>query len=342
MPPSVTIVFLVYNRRDELRESLNTMLSAADYAGPVDAIVVDNASTDGSSDMVRSEFPRVELIRREENCGVSGWNDGFAAATGDFVLALDDDCYLPGDGLARAVSSALEREADLVSFSVRSSFDLDYRFDQRYRTGLLSFWGCAVLMRREVVEALQGYDPRIFVWANELEFMLRFFDGGFCHLHLPEVQAVHMKMPAPYEEYLTSRAYRINARHFGYVAAKLLRPKDAAEALVALAARVVRDAVRDEPAALKALPHTVAGFAEGLRRRRPVKSASVSRTFRHNFESFASPWWLSRPLPELIAALPREGLRHAPGDESRPAGRRGQYYTERARYHPSSAATLRF
>jgi GT2 family glycosyltransferase len=341
--PTVTIVFLVYNRRDELRESLKAMLFASDYPGAVDAIVVDNASTDGSSDMVRTEFPQVELIRREENCGVSGWNDGFAAATGDFVLALDDDCYLPGDALARAVSAARERDADLVSFSVRSSFDPDYRFDQRYRTGLLSFWGCAVLMRRKVVDVLRGYDPRIFVWANELEFMLRFFDSGFCHLHLPEVQAVHMKMPAPYHEYLTGRGYRINARHFGYVAAKLLRPRDAAEALVALAARIVRDAIRDEPAALKALPHTFAGFVEGLRRRRPVRNARVSRTFRHNFESFASPWWLSRPLPELIAALPREGLRHERGEEqSRPPGRRGHYYTERARYHPSSAATLRF
>jgi hypothetical protein len=181
------------------------------------------------------------------------------------------------------------------------------------------------------------------VWANELEFMLRFFDHGFRHLHLPEVQAIHMKMPAPYLEYLGSRAYRINARHFAYVAGKLLRPRDAMEALIALATRVVRDAVREEPAAVKALPETILGFAEGLRRRQGVRNASVSRTFRRNFESFSSPWWLSRPLPELIAALPRERLRFGLEDESsRPPGRRDEYYRERARFFPTSADTLQF
>jgi glycosyltransferase involved in cell wall biosynthesis len=311
----------------------------------VNVIVVDNASDDGSASMVEREFPEVRLIRRTTNCGVSGWNDGFAKAEGDWVLALDDDCYLPADGLSRAVAAAEQHEADLVSFSVRSSFDSEYRFDQRYRTGLLSFWGCAVLMRRRVVEALRGYDPHIFVWANELEFMLRFFDHGFRHLHLPEVQAVHMKMPVPYLEYLGTRAYRINARHFAYVAGKLLRPKDAVDALIALAVRAARDAVREEPATLKAVPEIVAGFAEGLRRREAVRNASVSRTFRRNFESFSSPWWLSRPLPELVTSLPRETLRIAAGDAgngSRPPGRRDEYYRERARFFPTSADTLQF
>src|SRR5438552_17543630 len=102
--PSVTIVFLVFNRRDELRESLRRMLHESDYeAGRVDVIVVDNASTDGSGAMVGDEFPNVRLIRHERNVGVSGWNDGFAAAWGEYVLALDDACYLPPVGLRRPV-----------------------------------------------------------------------------------------------------------------------------------------------------------------------------------------------------------------------------------------------
>ena len=141
-------------------------------------IVVDNASTDGSAEMVEAEFPDVRLIIRDVNNGVSGFNDGFDAAAGDLVLALDDDCYLPPDGLKRAIEAAREHDADLVSFGVVSSYDPGTRFDKKYPTGLLSFWGCAVLMRREVLDELRGYDPNIFVWANELEFMLRFFDVG--------------------------------------------------------------------------------------------------------------------------------------------------------------------
>src|SRR4051794_11340034 len=162
---SVTIVFLVFNRREELRESLRWMLTESDYPRElVDVIVVDNASTDGSGAMVREEFPEVELIVRDENVGVSGWNDGLAAARGDYVLALDDDCYLPPDGLRRAVAAAREYEADLVSFKVTSTHDQDYFFSDQYRTGLFSFWGCAVLMAQRVVRELGGYDPRIFVW----------------------------------------------------------------------------------------------------------------------------------------------------------------------------------
>src|SRR4051795_11277719 len=205
------------------------MLDDSDYdRDQVDVVVVDNASEDGSGDMVAAEFPGVRLIRRATNNGVSGINEGFAAARGDYVLALDDDCYLPPDGLRRSVAAALEHDADLVSYKVISTVDPGRVFSEDYRTGLFMFWGCAVLMRRAVIDALGGYDPEIFVWANELEFMLRFFDHGFRHLHFPEVEAVHMKETgAHWSEYFTGRAYRINARHFAYVAGKLMRRRDA-------------------------------------------------------------------------------------------------------------------
>src|SRR3954447_8022353 len=132
--PTVTIVFLVYNRRDELRISLQKMLEESDYPRDrVDVVVVDNASEDGAAEMVREEFPDVRLIRREVNSGVSAINDGVAVATSDFVLGLDDDCYLPPDGLRRAVALAGEHDAHLVSFGVTTPSRPGYRFDQAYR-----------------------------------------------------------------------------------------------------------------------------------------------------------------------------------------------------------------
>jgi GT2 family glycosyltransferase len=343
--PTVTIVFLVYNRGEELRTSLKQMLFESDYDPDlVDVIVVDNASEDGSAEIVAREFPQVRLIRRETNCGVSGWNDGFAEARGDYVLALDDDCYLPGDGLARAVEAARASDADLVSFAVRALDNPENRFNERYRTGLLSYWGCAVLMRRSVLDVLGGYDPEIFVWANELEFMLRFFDHGFRHLHLPEVEAVHMKETGRHWiEYFGMRSYRINARHFAYVAAKLMRRRDAFGALIALLAIGVRDAVRHDAVAIKAVPESVKGFVHGLRHRKPVR-AEVSRAYRMNFHSYASPWWVSRPLDQLIKDLSGElmPLRRGKARAARPAGRLQQYYAERSRYYPESASTLQF
>jgi GT2 family glycosyltransferase len=336
--PSVTVVYLVYNRRDELRVSLRQMLDESDYdAECVDVIVVDNASTDGSADMVRDEFPQVGLIVREQNIGVSGWNEGLAAARGDYVLALDDDCYLRPDGLGRAVAAAIEHRADLVSFKVVSTYNPDYVFSDRYRTGLFTFWGCAVLMRRAVVEKLGGYDPEIFVWANELEFMLRFYDCGFRHLHLPTVVAQHMKTPPRDVDAIEPGPYRMNARHFAYIAAKHLRRRDAAEAFLALLFRDVRDAVREEPVVIKAVLDTVKGFINGLRHRQPVRNRELSRFYRRNFETYASPWWLARPARELVRALPREIAQRVIAGERRPEGlgRRADYFDDRARFYPS-------
>jgi GT2 family glycosyltransferase len=331
--PSVSIVFLVYNRREELRESLQRMLSEDGYdRDRLDVIVVDNASTDGSSEMVTREFPEANLIVREENVGICGWNDGFAVARGEYVLALDDDCYLPPVALAQGVAGAQEKYADLVSFGVTRPGDLDYRFNEVYRTGLLSFWGCAVLMRRQVLERLGGYDPAIFVWAHELEFMLRFFDAGFRHLHLPDVLAMHMKYADPsltWKDYYSTRAYVFNGRHFAYIAGKLLRPRDSLGVLVARLAQHGRDAARIDRAALKAVVPCLTGYLHGLRNRDPVRNPEVSRVYRRNFHSFASPWWFSRPLRDVIRRRPGEG-------------RQAKYLAERSRYYPKTTATLEF
>ncbi|HKP88912.1 MAG TPA: glycosyltransferase [Thermoleophilaceae bacterium] len=342
-PPSVTIVYVVHDRRDELRTSLRMMLRESRYDGEVDAIVVDNASRDGSAEMVRDEFPEVELIRRGDNGGAPAWNEGYARARGDWVLTLDDDAYLPPDGLGRALAAAERHAADLVSFRVVSTRDPDWVFSDRYRAGLFAFWGCAWLARRSVLSELGGYDPEIFMWGNELDLTIRLYDASHRHLHLPEVEARHMK-PPPRDLAVDTRGYETNARHWAYVAAKLLRPRDAIEALVALVARVLRDGLREDRALLASLMPTLRGFAHGLRHRRPVRSRELSRCYRRNCETFASIWWLTRPPAELASSLPREVARRALRGERRPEGigRRETYFEDRARYYPTAAAALDF
>jgi GT2 family glycosyltransferase len=343
--PRVTIVFLVHNRREELRESLRRMLEESDYDPErVHVVVVDNASTDGSAGMVREDFPEVELIVRDRNVGVSGWNDGLAAAGGDYVLALDDDCYLPPDGLSRAIAAAQEHQADLVSFKVVSTRDPEHVFTDSYPLGLFAFWGCAVLMRRAVIETLGGYDPKIFVWANELEFMVRFFDHGFRHLYLPDVAAQHMKPLPTEQDPVDWRAYRFNARHFGYVASKLLLRRDAFRVLVSLLTRNVLDGLAISPQAFRGLPHTIVGFLSGLRHSEPVRNPEVSHCYRADFETFASPWKLALPPREMARALPRElaGRIRRGKRVSLLGGRRAEFYERRARFYPTERRVLRF
>ncbi len=324
--PYVSIVFLAYNRREKLATSLEAMWSRSDYPRDrVEVIVVDNASSDGTAAMVRGDFPDVQLLERETNGGISAFNDGFARCAGDFVLALDDDCHLPPDGLRRAVAAAREHRADMVSFAIGLEGDDAFRFADDYPTGLLAFWGCAVLLRRDALRRLGGYDPEIFLWANELEFTLRFLDAGYRHLHLPEVIATHLKQRA--DTPFHPLAYRYNARNFAYVAAKLLRARDLPAVAFALLAQHLLNAVRVDRGALAGIPPWAAGLANGLRHRAPVRPA-VSRLYRRHFHSFALPTGYLR-TPSLWLGSGQQS-RERPWRRDRFVAARGEYYPDRA------------
>jgi GT2 family glycosyltransferase len=340
--PSVTIVFLVHNRRDELRMSLRRMLDESDYAGKVDVIVVDNASTDGSGEMVREEFPQVKVISHARNVGVSGWNAGFAAADGDWVLALDDDCYLPPDGLRKAVTAAEEYSADLVSFRVVSTQDPTHFFDEEWWAGLFGFWGCAALVRTPVIQELEGYDPEIFLHSNETEFTIRLLDRRYRHLHFPDVVAEHMKDPPRWQPYRLSglRLRAVHNHNHGYTAGKLLLLRDAIGALLAMVLTDIRDGFRLNWRCGLYWHHFVIGFLHGLRHRQPVRP-EVSRCYRKNYWLYASPWMLSRRPLELVRALPREIVQGRMTDDDRASSsRRADFFASRSRYYPEGPGVL--
>jgi GT2 family glycosyltransferase len=331
--PLVSIVFLAHNRREELAVSLDRVLGHLDYPGDrLEVIVVDNASTDGTAEMVRERFPRVQLIRQPDNIGASAWNIGMATARGEWRMILDDDCYIEGDALKVAVRRAQEHRADLVSFRVVSGTASGYAFSEKdYRTGLLSFWGCSAMFSRRAIETEPFYDPRIFIWGNEMELTMRLLDRGFRHLYLPEVTAVHMKAPS---SGFSLRAARMNFRHFAYIAGKHLRLRDAAGAVANLLLHAVVDAQREDRRALRALPDVIGGLVAGLRSRAPVRP-EVSRLYRRHVRHFVNPLGLGRsPLERL-----RTG-RYPERAEAARVERTADWFARRSRVYPESTAFL--
>jgi GT2 family glycosyltransferase len=310
------------------------MLEQLDYPRDrLEPIVVDNASTDGTAEMLAEEFPDVRVIRSPRNVGASAWNAAFAAGTGDWTLILDDDCHLEGDALARAVAAAEANRADLVSFRVRSGVDAAYEFNDEYATGLLSYWGCAALLSRRAVERLGGYDPNIFIWGNELELTMRLLDEGLRHLLLPSVVAVHMKggrTPRAYQEW----GYRMHHRHMAYVSARFLAPKDLVLVLSRRVLQVLIDVFALDKRAITALPMVAAGVASGLRARRPVRP-ELSSLYREAFPDFTSP------LSTLRGPLERLRARREPERAERDRQvRQDRFFARRRRYFPTEAAVL--
>lgn len=341
--PSVTVVCVTFNRREVLREALSKTLVESDYEGELDAIVIDNASADGTAEMVRTEFPGVHLIERTENIGAPAWNAGFAAARGDYIVILDDDCYLPTDGLSRAIVAAREHDADLVSFKVVSTHDPSYVWTEQCPTGLVSFWGCAALVRRHALLDLGGYDPGIFIWGNEMELTLRLYDQGYRHLHFPEIVAHHMKeLPDLARVSRDSLEYRLDARNYAYIAGKLLRGQDGVKAWGAHLARRLAASLVWGPGPREIIRWSARGFIEGRRQRTPVRNAALSRFYRENCELYATPWSLLPRPRELVPLLRRDKRGALDSLRAGAVQRRETFYAERANLYPHEPRALSF
>lgn len=92
----LTAIVVSYNTRELLRRCLESL------GGVDETIVVDNASVDGSADMVEREFPGVRLVRNNRNVGFGRANNqALDLATGDVVLLLNSDAYATEGALAR-------------------------------------------------------------------------------------------------------------------------------------------------------------------------------------------------------------------------------------------------
>ncbi|MBN2321560.1 MAG: glycosyltransferase [Acidobacteria bacterium] len=279
--PPVSIIILSHNRATELKTVLHHIHSLNYPSEAVDTVVVDNGSTDDTRSFLEGRRD-LRAILRKDNIGVSAWNDGFAEGKGEWFLALDDDCYLETDGLRAALQAASAEKADLVSFLVRNPQRPSFVFNRHFNTGLLSFWGCAVLLRRNVLETIGGFDPKIFVWGHEVEFMLRFFDAGFRHLYLPSVTAFHINTPT-YSEYRLVT----NHRHMGYIAGARFPGISGIRALAALLVPFVDGFGRNPLARLnwKLATAAVGGYNDGRRRNyRPVGRHVAEVYLRHFIE----------------------------------------------------------
>jgi GT2 family glycosyltransferase len=97
--PSLSIVIVNYNVRYFLRQCLQSIYKS-EVNADLELIVVDNASEDGSVDMLKKEFPGIRLICNSENLGFSKANNAaFKIAASDFILVLNPDTILQEDTL---------------------------------------------------------------------------------------------------------------------------------------------------------------------------------------------------------------------------------------------------
>lgn len=304
MPPTVSIAILNYERRDVLRSALE---AARSQRFPLmEIIAVDNASTDGSAEMVRREFPDVRLVALPENIGAAARNAGVAAAKGEIVFTLDNDVlFTTADDVERGVA-AFERHprAAVVNFMIVGP---DGRLSHRDwchprdpdRWADAEFPTCYVLegasaCRREPFLAAGGYWPPFFIGHEGLDLAFRLLNADWELIYTPYVRVRHLVEPSVRP---SSRIYYTFTRNAVWVALRNLRPPAAVAAIaqdLALmafcAARAghwrtflhgVRDAVRGAPAALATRRPLSRAAADRLSAVRALRPGPLARALRH-------------------------------------------------------------
>jgi GT2 family glycosyltransferase len=210
----VTIMIATRNRIAELEKTLATCL---DQDWPeLEILVVDDASSDGTFERVRTCFPHVNIVRRERNRGsISARNDILRRARGKYIIGLDDDSRFIETGACRRVVTRMEAEPDLgiVSFQPIGPEHPERMTEEGRMRGewhCSSFAACGAAIRRSVLEKT-GLFPEFFFHAyEEPDLCVRFWNAGFRVLQWNEVVVYHEYSGVNRNE---GRVHRFHARN---------------------------------------------------------------------------------------------------------------------------------
>src|SRR5439155_11385711 len=277
----VTIAILNYQRRDALRRALEAARGQR-YA-PLEILAVDNASTDGSQEMVRDEFPDVHLVALPANIAAAARNEGVRAAKGEIVFTLDNDVlFTTPEDVARGVA-AFERHprAAVVNFTIlgpdgvlsRRDWchprDPDRWADTEFVTDYVLEGASAC--RREAFVASGGYWAPFFIGHEGWDLALRLLDAGHDLVYTPDVRVRHMVDPTVRP---SGRIYYQYARNAVWVALRHHRGGRALRSIVQDLALMGFAAVRagELGAYRRALVDAVRGARTALATRTPLSS----------------------------------------------------------------------
>jgi GT2 family glycosyltransferase len=216
---AVAVVVLSWNGREDTLECLAS-LAKVDAPGLI-TIVVDNGSTDGTSDVVREAYPQAELVRTEKNLGFAeGNNVGMRKALelgAGYVLVLNNDVDVDPAFVHALVDEAGRRPdagalcskilyfdpPDLIwfagaSFDPRSGYNGrqrgyrdhdDGRYDDVVETDRAC--GAAMLVPRKVLEEVGVFDPELFFYSEDTDWSLRAHAAGYRHYVVPASKLWH-------------------------------------------------------------------------------------------------------------------------------------------------------
>jgi GT2 family glycosyltransferase len=218
---TVSIILVNYNGSQVVIDCLDSLQNTLQTIAH-EVIVVDNASTDGSADLIETLFPTVHLVRQSQNRGFgAGNNRGASLAKGEFLLLLNTDTLLtfdilpylvdlmrqdltigiigprllnPDGGLQRSTAPEIsiwgECQALKQQLDDRSRHQISQKFAKMQDVDIVV--GAALFIRRGLFEVLAGFDETFFMYFEESDLCRRAQTKGWKVVYAPSVSLIHL------------------------------------------------------------------------------------------------------------------------------------------------------
>jgi GT2 family glycosyltransferase len=242
MAMDLSVVIVNWNTKDMLRKCLQSLFQGNTIN--IEIWVIDNASDDGSVEMVRAEFPRVKLIVNQKNVGFARANNqALAQSTGRYCLLLNPDTVVPAcaldnlvqfiedtpdagvvgcaqiypDGRRQATchrAITLWREV-FIAFGLARVFRnvIDYGMHPaKLSTPRRVDWveGGALLVRRSVLATIGLMDEAFFMYVEDADLCFRVRQANLVVYYVPDIQIIHYRGQATGFEQRERRQQRVN------------------------------------------------------------------------------------------------------------------------------------
>ena len=209
----LTVIIPNYNGKHFMKQCLDSINI---QKCSVEVIVVDNASTDGSQDYIKTSYPGVDLIENKENLGfAAAVNQGIKASTADFVFLMNNDVVLEldciknllncidGDEKIFAVSSKMLQYNDK---SVIDDAGDEYTIlgwtkkvgngesADRFNSAREIFSACAgaALYRRKIFDIIGFFDENFFAYMEDVDISYRARIYGYICMYCPQAVVYHV------------------------------------------------------------------------------------------------------------------------------------------------------
>ena len=222
-PLDLSIIVVNWNTRDLLANCLQSIYDTV-HDLTFEVIVVDNASTDGSADMVRERFPQVRLIENAENVGFAKANNqGIKRSSGRYIVLLNSDTVVRSKAIAHlttfldthpdagACGPLLLNPNDTLQPSCYPFLTAGREFwrliflDRVIRIGSypMNHWdtksphnvevvsGACLALRREALNHVGLLDERYFMYSEEMDLCYRLHQEGWRIYWVPQAHVMH-------------------------------------------------------------------------------------------------------------------------------------------------------